>query len=336
LSSLLKSRTPINLRDLLSILVTVKPQRTVDPKFVFVVNYKNMIELIIPFRTANIGAFDVRRVLPFRKRRSVGPFVFVDDFGPVEIVKGASMDVLPHPHIGLATVTYLFSGRMTHRDNIGSVQVIEPGEVNWMTAGRGVVHSERTSDAGNQIGKPLIGLQTWVAMPENLEESEPAFFHHASDELPIIEGDGSVVKLILGNAFGMSSPVAAVSQPFYAECTLSANSVLTLPQHINERSAYILDGELMIDDRVFGPGNLIVFIEGTNVDIKAIGDAKFMLLGGDRLEKPRYMWWNFVSSRPELVEQARIDWRDGNFAPIPNETGFIPLPEGNFPKSSPL
>ena len=162
----------------------------------------HMIEIVIPYRSASIGAFDVRRVLPFRKRRAVGPFVFVDDFGPVEIVRGQTLDVLPHPHIGLATVTYLFSGKMTHRDSIGSVQVIEPGEVNWMTAGRGVVHSERASDAGNAPGESLIGIQTWVALPEDLEGSEPSFAHHAGSELPVIEGDGKSVKLILGNAFG--------------------------------------------------------------------------------------------------------------------------------------
>jgi redox-sensitive bicupin YhaK (pirin superfamily) len=295
-----------------------------------------MIEIIIPYRSASIGAFDVRRVLPFRKRRAVGPFVFVDDFGPVEIVSGQTMDVLPHPHIGLATVTYLFSGKMTHRDSIGSVQIIEPGEVNWMTAGRGVVHSERASDAGNTPGESLIGLQTWVALPENLEETEPSFVHHKSAELPVTDGDGTTVKLILGAAFGVESPDEAVSQPLYAECTLGAGAVLTLPQYVQERSVYILDGELTIDGQAFHPGNMIVFTEASAVDLRAVTGAKFMLIGGDRLEKPRYMWWNFVSSRQDLIEQARIDWREGNFTPIPNETGRVPLPEGNFPKPQPL
>jgi len=295
-----------------------------------------MIEIVIPYRSASIGAFDVRRVLPFRKRRSVGPFVFVDDFGPVEIVRGQTLDVLPHPHIGLATVTYLFSGKMTHRDSIGSVQVVEPGEVNWMTAGRGVVHSERASDAGNIPGESLIGLQTWVTLPEDLEESEPSFAHHSRSELPIIDGDGTSVKLILGNAFGSRSPVQAVSGPLYAECTLNGGAVLTLPEYVEERAVYLLEGDLAIDGKTFQPGNMIVFTEGTAVDIRAVGDAKFMLIGGDRLEKPRYMWWNFVSSRHDLIEQARLDWREGNFAPIPNESGFVPLPEGNFPKPQPL
>ena len=183
-----------------------------------------MIELIVPFRAASIGAFDVRRVLPFRKRRSVGPFVFVDDFGPFEPVTDQSLDVLAHPHIGLATVTYLMSGKMTHRDSIGSVQVIAPGEVNWMTAGRGIVHSERTSDAGNAPGEKILGMQTWVALPENLERSEPSFAHHSRSELPVIEGDGTSVKLILGNAFGKRSPVWPCLGPLYAECTLNGES----------------------------------------------------------------------------------------------------------------
>ena len=295
-----------------------------------------MIEIVIPYRGASIGAFDVRRVLPFRKRRAVGPFVFVDDFGPVEIVRGQSLDVLPHPHIGLATVTYLFRGKMTHRDSIGSVQVIEPGEVNWMTAGRGVVHSERASDAGNKPGETLIGIQTWVALPEDLEETAPSFAHHASAELPLTNGDGTTAKLILGTAFGLKSPVEAVSHPLYAECTLAAGAVLTLPRDVEERSVYLLGGEVLIDGQSFQPGNMVVFTEGSSVDIRAVTAAKFMLIGGDRLEKPRFMWWNFVSSRQDLIEQARIDWRERNFPPIPDETGFVPLPEGNFPKPQPL
>ncbi len=295
-----------------------------------------MIELIIPFRPANIGGFDVRRVLPFRKRRSVGPFVFVDDFGPVEIVSSTALDVLPHPHIGLATVTYLFSGRMIHRDSLGSVQPIEPGEVNWMTAGRGVVHSERVSGAENPPGTDLVGLQTWVALPESLEESDPSFAHHSSDELPLIEDKGVRVRLILGDLFGASSPVATVGNPFYAECDLTDGTTLSIPANLQERAAYILKGEVTIVGQTIPSGNMAVFTEATAVEIKAKGDVKFMILGGDRLEKPRFMWWNFVSSRQELIEQARIDWRDRKFPEIPNETGFVPLPEGSFPKPQPL
>lgn len=248
-----------------------------------------MIEQIIPYRGANIGGFDVRRVLPFRNRRSVGPFVFVDDFGPVEIVNSTSMDVLPHPHIGLATVTYLLSGRMMHRDSLGTVQPIESGEVNWMTAGRGIVHSERVSDAGNPPGTELIGLQTWVALPESLEENDPSFAHHANDELPVIEDDGLRIQLILGNLFGVTSPVATVGNPFYAKCDLANGTVLSLPTDLQERAAYVLKGEVLINGQPITPGNMAVFTEGTDVEIKASTETKLMVLGGDRLEKPRFM-----------------------------------------------
>ena len=291
-----------------------------------------MIQIVIPYRIASIGAFDVRRVLPFRKRRSVGPFVFVDDMGPVEIVRNESLDVLSHPHIGLATVTYLFSGRMTHRDSLGTVQTITPGDVNWMTAGRGIVHSERVSDAPNKLGDKLTGLQTWVALPESHEEGDPAFSHHGSDELPVFKDDGIEAKVILGRLFGEISPVATLSNPVYAEFTVANGVEIKLPNDVEERAAYILSGNLASDGQTFGPGNLIVFQNGTEAVISAASDSKFMLLGGERLEKPRHMWWNFVSTSPELIENAREDWRRGNFTAIPNETGFVPLPEGNFPK----
>ena len=294
-----------------------------------------MIELVIPYRPAKIGAMEIRRVLPYRARRSVGPFVFVDDFGPIEAVNNRSLDILAHPHIGLATVTYLFSGRMTHRDSLGNVQVIEPGEVNWMTAGRGIVHSERASDAGNAPGTEFAGLQTWIALPETLEEGEPSFAHHGSDELPLIEGDGVRLQIVLGRCLGVGSPVATVSNPFYAECDLTTGASVEIPSEIDERAAYVLRGKVVIGGQTFQPGNLIVFGKG-EARVRAEQNAKFMILGGDRLDKPRFMWWNFVSSRQDLIEQARVDWRDGNFAEIPNETGFVPLPEGNFPKPQPL
>jgi redox-sensitive bicupin YhaK (pirin superfamily) len=294
-----------------------------------------VIELVIPYRPAKIGAMEIRRVLPFRARRSVGPFVFVDDFGPIEAVNGKSLDILAHPHIGLATVTYLFSGRMTHRDSLGNVQLIEPGEVNWMNAGRGIVHSERSSDAENAPGAQFAGLQTWIALPETLEEGEPSFAHHGKNELPLIKNDGLRLHLILGSIFGVGSPVATVSNPFYAECDLTADASVEVPSEIEERAAYVLRGKVVIEGQTFQPGNLIVFGKG-EARVRAGQDAKFMLLGGDRLNKPRFMWWNFVSSRQDLIEQARVDWRDDNFAEIPNETGFVPLPEGNFPKPQPL
>lgn len=294
-----------------------------------------MIEIVIPYRTRSIGAMDVKRILPYSKRRAVGTFVFVDEMGPVEILANQSLDVLAHPHIGLATVTYLFSGKMTHRDSLGTVQVIEPGEVNLMSAGCGIVHSERASDAGNAVGEKLLGLQTWVALPENLEESAPTFAHHSSAELPLIEDKNTKIKVILGEIFGSRSPVVAVSNPLYAECDLQKSAVLEIPADIEERAVYVLSGELEIDKQNFSAGNMIVFESGKTAEIKAVSDAKFMIIGGDRLEKPRFMWWNFVATSQELIEKAKEDWHKGNFEMIKGEKGFVPLPEGNFPKPKP-
>lgn len=294
-----------------------------------------MIEIVIPPRIRSIGSFDVKRILPYSKRRSVGSFVFVDEMGPIEIVHNQSLDVLSHPHIGLATVTYLFNGKMTHRDSIGSVQVIEPGEVNWMSAGRGIVHSERVSDAENPVGEKLFGLQTWVALPKNMEESAPTFAHHSSEEFPLVEDGSTNIKIILGEIFDKKSPVVAVSNPLYAECDLQDKSVLNIPKTVEERAVYIMKGGLQIDGQSFEAGNMVVFNEGQHVEVKAVGNTKFMIIGGARLEKPRYMWWNFVSTSQELIEKAKKDWKDGNFEMIADETGFVPLPEDNFPKPKP-
>lgn len=293
-----------------------------------------MIEIIIPYRDRSIGSMSVRRVLPFPRRRAVGPFVFVDDFGPVEILHGAKQDVLPHPHIGLATVTFLFSGKMTHRDSIGSVQVIEPGEVNWMTAGCGVVHSERVSDLPEMAGEKLLGLQTWVALPEKQEEIDASFAHHAAGELPEIDAKGFKAKIILGELFGVKSPVDTLSEPVYAGCRLQNKRSLSIPaDEIEDRSVYILAGALLIDGKRFETGTLVVFEAGKDALMTAAGDAHFMIIGGARLDKPRFMWWNFVSSSRERIEAAKDDWREQRFAPIPGETEYIPLPtENGFPK----
>ncbi|MDQ3799269.1 MAG: pirin family protein [Acidobacteriota bacterium] len=297
-----------------------------------------MIELVIPYRNRSIGSMSVRRVLPFPKRRAVGPFVFVDDFGPVEIVGGGkSLDVLPHPHIGLATVTFLFGGKMTHRDSIGSVQVIEPGEVNWMSAGRGVVHSERVSDLPELAGENLLGVQTWVALPEKYEETAPSFAHHTAEELPVVEAGGARAKIILGEIFGVKSPVETLSDPVYADCFLQNKASLSVPAEIEDRSVYILSGALLINGQKFETGTMVVFEAGKEAIIEAAAEAgaRFMIIGGARLEKPRYMWWNFVSSSPDRIEAAKEDWREGRFAMIPGETEFIPLPENNYPKPIP-
>ncbi len=292
--------------------------------------------MIIPARGADIGAFEVRRILPFRRRRSVGPFVFVDDFGPIEFVDDGAMDVLAHPHIGLATVTFLFEGKMTHRDSIVSMQLIEPGEVNWMTAGRGVVHSERSSDAGNRPGDRLLGLQTWVALPESLELCEPDFGHYGRDVIPTGEIDGGRYTLILGSAFGVNSPVKTQGNPLYAACELRAGSVIEMSRETEERSVYVLTGRVEIGGHAISPLEMAVIAEGEDAEVKTTADAVFMIIGGDRLDKPRHMWWNFVATSKDLIEDAKLKWHRGEFDPIPNEKGSVPLPKGSFPEPQPL
>ncbi len=295
-----------------------------------------MIEIVIPNRDRSIGSMNVRRVLPFPKRRAVGPFVFVDDFGPVEIVRDGSLDVLPHPHIGLATVTFLFKGEMTHRDSLGTVQPIKPGEVNWMSAGGGIVHSERVSDTPKIQGEKLLGMQTWIALPEHLEESAPAFAHHEEAELPTIEAEGVSAKIILGEIFGKKSPVETVSDPVYAQCHLQNRARLTVPAEIEERSVYIFSGALKVGEQIFESGKMIVFDAGAEVLIEAVGDTNFTIIGGARLEKPRFMWWNFVSTSRERIEAAKEDWRQQKFTKIPDDNKeFVPLPEETRPRPTP-
>lgn len=295
-----------------------------------------MIDLVIPYRDRSIGSMNVRRVLPYAKRRSVGPFVFVDDFGPVEVVRGEALDVLPHPHIGLATVTYLFKGAMTHRDSIGSHQVIVPGEVNWMTAGSGIAHSERVSDAPVVPGDTLVGIQTWVALPESLEETAPSFAHYGVNEIPFADSEGFHAKVILGEAFGLRSPVTTVGEPLYVECRLRDGQRLPLPVSVEEVSLYVLNGELLIEGVRFQSGTMVVFKTGTEPEVQAAGDARFMIIGGARLEKPRFMWWNFVSSRVDRIEQAKIDWAEQRIGKIPGDSDvYIPLPDVGNPNPRP-
>lgn len=295
-----------------------------------------MIDIVIPYRERSIGSMDVRRVLPFPKRRSVGPFVFVDDFGPVEILHNKSLDVLPHPHIGLATVSYLFSGNMTHRDSLGTVQTIKPFEVNWMTAGKGIVHSERVSDAPNQTGEMLLGLQTWVALPEDSEECAPEFSHHDAENLPVTEAEGVRAKVILGEIFGAKSPVKTMSHPVYADCRLADKANIKIPAEIEERSIYLLKGAVLVGNERFEAGRMIVFEEKREIVLTADGEAHLMIIGGARLEKPRFMWWNFVSTSKDRIEQAKEDWRNQKFAKIPDDKAeFVPLPDWNDPQPKP-
>ncbi len=287
-----------------------------------------LIETVIPPRVRELGGHEIRRVLPFRERRSVGPFIFLDQFGPMALIDGHSLDVAPHPHIGLSTVTWLFSGAMTHRDSLGSVQVIRPGEVNLMTAGRGIVHSERTSDAGNPTGATLAGAQTWLALPLAHEEMAPAFAHHGAEELPEIEGEGAWIKVILGGMFGRRSPVVALGEPAYAECRLAAGARLAAPAaDMEEFAACVVSGALRIEDRDFPPGTLVVFRPGADAILSAQEPTRLLLLGGARLDAPRQLWWNFVSSSRDRIEAAKADWRAGRFDRVPGDDDFIPLPE---------
>ena len=285
------------------------------------------LETIVVPRPRDIGGFDVRRALPSAERRNVGPFVFFDQMGPAELAPGSGIDVRPHPHIGLATVTYLFEGTIVHRDSLGSVQAIEPGAVNWMTAGRGIVHSERSDNELRKRRQKLSGIQIWVALPKQHEEIDPDFTHYAAGSLPQIEGEGKTVRIIAGSLFGKASPVKTLSRLFYADAALDAGASLLLNNDYNERGIYLLEGDVDIHGQRFEPGRLLVFSSGDEITIKAVAAARFVLFGGEPLDSPRHLWWNFVSSSPERIEQAKSDWKSGRFAPVPGESEFIPLPE---------
>jgi redox-sensitive bicupin YhaK (pirin superfamily) len=285
------------------------------------------LETVIVPRPRDIGGFEVRRVLPSAERRSVGPFVFFDQLGPAELAPGAGIDVRPHPHIGLATVTYLFSGSIVHRDSLGSVQAIEPGAVNWMTAGRGIVHSERSDVELRKRRQKLYGIQIWVALPKQHEETDPDFTHYAAAALPVIEGEGKSIRIIAGSLFGKTSPVKTFSAPFYADATMQPGASLALDNEHEERAIYLLEGIVEIAGQLFEPGRLLVFSSGDAITIKATAAARILLLGGEPLDGPRYLWWNFVSSSQERIEQAKAEWKAGRFAPVPGDAEFIPLPE---------
>jgi len=287
------------------------------------------LETVIVPRPRDIGGFEVRRVLPSAERRSVGPFVFFDQMGPAELVPGAGIDVRPHPHIGLATVTYLFAGSIVHRDSLGSVQAIEPGAVNWMTAGRGIAHSERSDTELRKQRQQLYGIQIWVALPERHEETDPDFTHYAAASLPVIEGEGKSVRVIAGSLYGKASPVKTLSALFYADATLQPGASLSLDNGHDERAIYLLEGTVEIGGAIFEPGRLLVFSSGLPITVNATSTTRLLLLGGEPLDGPRYLWWNFVSSSRERIEQAKADWKARRFAPVPGEVEFIPLPESS-------
>jgi redox-sensitive bicupin YhaK (pirin superfamily) len=289
------------------------------------------LETVVVTRARDlVEGFKVRRVLPSVKRRMVGPFIFLDQMGPEVLRAGRGLDVAPHPHIGLATVTYLFDGELLHRDSLGTVRTIRPGEVNWMTAGRGIAHSERTPPEARRAESELFGVQSWVALPLKDEESEPDFAHYDARELPIVEGEGQRVRLIAGSLYGSRSPVRTTSEMFYADAALAPDAVLEVPSEHEERAAYVVEGsvELLPERELYVAGQLLIFRPGAEVLLRgaAAKPARLMLLGGEPLEGPRHIWWNFVSSSPERIEQAKRDWREERFAPIPDETERIPLP----------
>jgi redox-sensitive bicupin YhaK (pirin superfamily) len=287
----------------------------------------NALDLVVIPRARDLGGFAVRRALPHGKRQMVGPFIFFDHFGPVQFLAGQGMDVRPHPHIGLATVTYLFDGRILHRDSEGNVQEIVPGEMNLMTAGRGIAHSERTPQAQRMAGQGLLGLQSWIALPVGHEEDAPSFQHFVADDLPVIEDGGLRARIIAGSAFGATAPVAMVSDWFYVEVSLAAGGVAPLDPNYEERAVYVVDGEVEIAGERFDAPRLLIFRPGDSIAIKATRATHMMFLGGTALEGPRHMWWNFVSSSKERIEQAKEDWKTGRFGAVPSETELIPLPD---------
>ncbi|MBY8977529.1 pirin family protein [Rhodobacteraceae bacterium NNCM2] len=288
------------------------------------------VETVIVPRAVDLGEMKVRRALPSLKRQMVGPFIFLDQMGPAEFLTDQGIDVRPHPHVNLATVTYLLEGEILHRDSLGTEQAIRPGAVNWMKAGRGIVHSERTSEVLKRSGQRLFGLQTWVALPKDQEETAPAFHHHPEGEMPVIEDGPLRLRLLAGAMHGARSPLRTASETLYADITLAAGGTFEVEPSHDERAVYILTGTAGIEGVEHTGGRLLILSPGAPVTITAIEATRLMVFGGDPMEGPRYIWWNFVSSRPERIEQAREEWRQGRFDTVPgDESDFIPLPKGN-------
>ena len=286
----------------------------------------SVIDLLIEPKTRDLGGFTVRRTLPDKRRQRVGPFIFFDHLGPAEFQPGTGVDVRAHPHIGLATITYLFEGEILHRDSLGCVQPIRPGAVNWMTAGRGIVHSERTTEAVLASGQRVHGLQTWVALPLDAEETEPTFQHYPAGDIPVVSVDGADIRVVLGSAFGVSSPVATLSETLYVEVNLEPGQSIALPD-AEELAVYVVEGSVAINREFVDAGVLAILQSGSSGKVSARTQAKIMFAGGDALEGDRIIWWNFVSSSRERLERAKEDWRAQRFDTVPGETDFVPLPE---------
>lgn len=293
----------------------------------------DVIDTLIVPRARDIGGFEVRRALPAPRQQMVGPFIFFDQMGPAELLPSRGLDVRPHPHIGLATISYLYRGRMHHRDSLGTDSWIEPGAVNWMVAGHGITHSERTDDATQTDPMPFFGIQTWVALPEAQEDAPARFEHQPASALPLLEAEGKTVRLILGSAYGETAPVSTFSEMFYADAVLGPNAGLPLPDNHEDRGVYIVEGEVRVAGQSFGAGQMMVFRPGDRVSLHAgENGARIMLLGGATLEGPRYIWWNFVASSRDRIDAAKEAWRAGDWAhgrfslPPGDDSEFIPLP----------
>ena len=292
------------------------------------------IETVIIPRARDLGGFEVRRALPSVARQMVGPFIFFDQFGPAEFLTGQGMDVRPHPHIGLGTVTYLLKGRIHHRDSLGTDQWIEPGAVNWMKAGVGITHSERMDGVVRDTGQTLFGLQTWLALPKVMEDDPAEFVHTPEALLPVLEGEGKVVRLILGHAWGVRAPMQMPSEMFYADATLAAGAAIPLPDDQEDRGVYVLQGEVMVSGETYGEGRMLVFRPGDRISVRAGAQgARVMLLGGATMDGPRYIWWNFVASSKDRIAAAKEAWRAGDWAhgrfrlPPADDGEFIPAPD---------
>ncbi|WP_394831009.1 pirin family protein [Pendulispora rubella] len=286
------------------------------------------VERIITGRVRDIGDFDVRRILPYVQRRHIGPYVFVDHMGPAQFEPGRGMDVRPHPHIGLATMTYLLEGRIRHRDSLGSDQEITPGAINWMTAGRGIVHSERTPAAMRNGGMRLHGLQVWIALRTEDEECAPDFQHYPAEVFADVKEGGATVRVLVGSFYGASSPVKTRSRLFYGDARLAAGSSLPMDFAYEEAAAYIVSGAVRVGDVRVGPESMVVFSPGEKSVLHAEEESRVMLLGGDCVDGPRHIEWNFVSSSRERIEQAKREWRARSFPVVPGDSEeFIPLPE---------
>lgn len=298
-----------------------------------------MLEITIEARKASIApGMEVRRILPFRLKRMVGPFIFMDHGGPIASKPSLvqSLDVLPHPHIGLSTVSYLFDGKMTHRDSLGVEQVIQPGEVNWMTSGKGIAHSERFEDPNLWAAGGFEMIQTWVALPEKAEESDPTFANYKKDELPVFTDKGVWMRLIAGSAFGLTNEVKTHSPLFYIHVVLDKQTILSLPKEHEERAIYVVKGSIEFNNRKYEAGQMLVFRKNSEPTIQALEQTTLMLLGGEP-KGERFIWWNFVSSRKERIEQAKSDWQQGKIILPPNDNKeFIPLPDDRSrPSASP-